>query len=62
MDVIRLTFLIGPLYLIGVWFGEDQKTKHHINTCLKEIGLHLQSLLTTPNLVLNTIGRTYVFT
>jgi hypothetical protein len=23
--VKRLILLIGPLYLIGVWFGEDQK-------------------------------------
>jgi hypothetical protein len=25
MHVYLVTFLIGPLYLVGVWFGEDQR-------------------------------------
>ena len=25
-DAIQLPFLVGSLYLIGVWFGEDKKT------------------------------------
>lgn len=40
--VIRLLFVVGPLYLINVWFGEDQKNKHHEDTCVKKIGLRLQ--------------------
>ena len=38
--VIQLFLIIGQLYLIGVWLGEDQKT-NTIKTCLKEVGLHL---------------------
>ena len=37
------------------------KNKHHIGTCLKEVGLCLHVLLTSPQSIVNTIGRTYVF-
>ena len=30
-----------------LWFGEDQSAKHRKDTCLKEIGLRLQILMTT---------------
>ena len=40
------------------------KNKHHKYTCLKGIGPHIQKnhvLLTTPHSVVNTIGKSYVF-
>jgi hypothetical protein len=37
------------------------KSKHHKNTCSKEIGLHLQILTTTLHSTVNTIGRTCVY-
>ena len=60
--LFRLIFLIGHIKLIGVWFGEDQRTntiKPHV--CLQEIGLCLGILLTNLHSIMNTIGRTYVF-
>ena len=36
------------------------KSKHHIDTCLKEIRLSLQILITTLHSILDTTGRTYV--
>ena len=35
-------FLIGPIYLIGMWFGEDQRATYHKGTCIKEIGSPLE--------------------
>ena len=56
------TFSFGPLYLIGMWFGDvNQKNKHQKDAFLKEIGVHLQALLTTPHSIVNTIGRRCVF-
>ena len=37
------------------------KNKHHKHTCSKEIGLHLQILLSIPHSIVNTLERTYVF-
>ena len=36
------------------------KSKHHKDTCLKEIGLCHQAFITTLHSIVNTIGRTYV--
>lgn len=36
-----LCFLIENMCLMGVWTGEDKRTKHLEDTSLKEIGLHL---------------------
>ena len=36
------------------------KSEHHNNACLKEIGLHFQVLVNTPQSTVNTVGRTYV--
>ncbi len=36
------------------------KSKHHKDTCLQDIGLHLQLLTTTLHSIVYTIGRTYV--
>lgn len=41
----RLLSLIGHICVIGVWFGEDQSTKHHKDTCFKEIELRLSYLI-----------------
>jgi hypothetical protein len=35
MGLKWLVFLNGPLDLIDMWFGEDQRAKHHKDTCLK---------------------------
>ena len=43
---MQLFFLVGPVFLIGMWFGEDQRaniTKTHV---LKEIELCFQILIT----------------
>ena len=29
VGIIQLLFFVGHLYMIGVWFGDDQKNKHH---------------------------------
>jgi len=59
--VIWLLFLLGHLYLIGVQLCEDQRPKHHKNTRREEIRLHPQISITTPHLMVNKIGRSYVF-
>ena len=61
MFVIQLLFLIGHLYLIGVWLSEGRTNKQQENTCSKDIGLYSQILSTTPHLIVNSIERTYVF-
>ena len=49
VGVISFALLINHLiYLIGVWLGENQRTNIIKMLSLKEIGLHLQILLTTP--------------
>ena len=35
VEVIQLLFLIKPLHLIGVWFGEDKRTNTTINANVK---------------------------
>ena len=47
MGLKWLVFLIGPIDLIDMWFGEDQIANVIKTQCLKEIGLHLQILITT---------------
>ena len=37
-DLNWLMFLIGPLYLIGKWFGEGQRANIVKDICLKEVG------------------------
>jgi hypothetical protein len=52
MDLKWLIFLIKPLYLFSMWFGEDQKRKHNKDTCLEEIGPQLQiSIIALPSIV-----------
>jgi hypothetical protein len=38
-----ITFLIEPMYLIGVWFNADSKNKNHKDTRLKGVALRLQN-------------------
>ena len=47
-----LVFLIRSLYLINTWFGEDQRAN---DTCVKEIGLCHQLLMTVIHSIVNTI-------
>jgi hypothetical protein len=54
-------FLTRHLYSIGVRFRDDQRIKDHKDTCLHEIGIRLQVLLTTSTSIMNTIARTHVF-
>ena len=59
--VLWSIFLVGTLYLIGVWLGADQRTniiKAHV---LERIGWSFQIWLTTPRSLANTVGRTYEF-
>ncbi len=46
-------FLSWTLYFIGRWFNESQST-HHKDTCLQEIALCLQILITTLHPIVNT--------
>jgi hypothetical protein len=46
----------------SVWFDKDHKSKHHDGTCLIEIELHLQILITTLLSIVNKSGRTHVST
>ena len=48
------------MYLIGVWLGEDQRTKHRRDISLKGVGLRLEICSTTPHSIMNTTGRMYV--
>ena len=65
--VIRLRFLIEHMCLTSAWLSEDQTTNtirrgKTNDTCLKEIRLHSQMLLTTIySIIMNTIERTYIF-
>jgi hypothetical protein len=60
--VIRLLFLIGHLYAIaiGVWVGEDKQQTHKA-IFKKKIELTHCVLLSIPHSIVNTIGRTYIF-
>jgi hypothetical protein len=44
-----------------IWFGEDHGANTIKDTCIKEIRLHPRILLTTLHSIVNTTGRTYVF-
>jgi hypothetical protein len=51
MSLIKwLVFLIGPSYLIGMWFGEDQRDINK-DMCLKEIGPCFHMLIITLNII-----------
>ena len=55
----RRLLLIGPLYLMGMCFSEDQKYKHHKNTY--SLDSRLRILFTTPYSVVNTICEDNTF-
>ena len=46
MGVIWLLLLIGHMYLIGMWYGYDQRTNGIKEKCVfKEIGLFLGNFI-----------------
>lgn len=53
-------FLDQTPILVGLWFGEDQKTNTLRKHMLKKDAICLQISLPTPHSVVNTIGRTYI--
>ena len=53
--------LIRHLCLIGMWLGEDQRTNTIKDTCLIKVRLCFKILTTTPHLIMNAIGNTYIF-
>ena len=55
MGLEWLIFLIGPLYLI-----DGSMSKHHKDTCLKEIGLRLQIFIIYLHSIMNTFEKTNV--
>ena len=63
MGLKWLVFLIRPLYLIGMWLGEDQRANIIKTTFLKEIGLRLQNInnYSTLNSEHNFGGLVYPF-
>ena len=46
--LINLISLIGPMYLIGVWLGEDQKNEHHKIICIIESIVHFLFIINDP--------------
>lgn len=54
-------FLIGDLYLIDVCLGESQRTNTIKPTCLKEIELLLQIIITVTHPTTSTNRKTYIF-
>lgn len=56
-----VTFLDRPpMFECGV-VGCGSKTQHFKDTCLKQIRLYLQFLLTPPNSIVNIVGNILVF-
>ena len=53
-----VTFLIGCLYLRGLWVGVTSRTDAKKICVLKEIGLHAQTALICLGLGVNIIGET----
>ena len=61
MGLKWLALLIGPTRFEWYVVRRGSKSKHHKDTCLKEIGLCLQRVITTLHSTTNIIGRAYVF-
>lgn len=55
-----LISLIGALYLIGLWFYEDQIVSIFKTHVLQEIELRPQIVLSSVDSIPNTMGRTHV--
>ena len=47
-------------HLSDVWPSVHPRTNTKNTMCLEEIALHAQSILTIIDLIINTIGRTYL--
>ena len=48
-------------FLIGMWFDEDQRANTIETHAKKRLGYVFIYKQTTQHLIMNTIGRTYVF-
>ena len=53
----RLVLLIGPLYLIDMWFGEDQRANMLKTQVQKRLDYIFKISITTLHSIVNTIGR-----
>lgn len=53
---VSVTFLDWPPMVDCGVLGCGSNTRHCKDTCLKQIGLYLQFLLTTPNMIVNVVG------
>ena len=51
-------FLIGPLELIGLWFGEDQRADIINAHAEKRMDCVLQMFIIALHSIMNTVGRT----
>ena len=61
IPVLQVIFLIGHLYLTGVWFGEDQRANNMKTHVYDKLDYIFIFLLTIPHSKVNIIGSTYVF-
>ena len=50
-----------PIYVSGTWLGVAPRTDTK-KTCLKEIGLHAQNMISILGSIVSMIGRTYMTT
>jgi hypothetical protein len=54
--LIRLLFLLGHLYLSGMWFGVDPRTNINMTCVYKQLNYVFKILLTILSSILNIIG------
>ena len=56
--LIQLLILVGHLYLSGMWLDVALRTKIPKRYVFKEIGLHVQNMITILGSITTIIGRT----
>jgi hypothetical protein len=59
MSLIWLLILIGHPYLSGVWLDVAPRTDTK-KTCLKEIGLYGQNMITILDSIVNVVGEIFM--